>query len=334
MPNFDGGHYFLTVLIPIRSNEFIDREGKKISPVHLLREEIAILPKARQSPVTEKNQLNSPFARNTRTHFARFVVIDDAIYNGRNPIDALKVAVGSGTSSDRAQKLNPTTPQSVDHLSCPYLLFVADFDAEDGGDEQLKAYLSELWETMGRELRSILTYCVGFDVDVKGDAKSFFAYIKRCQIETTMPFNDYDYRLDAPPAKVVSPTLLIVWAIVAVLATVIGILLAIITFIRAMPDLKTETIWWAALGVLGIAFTYALYRFTMKLGEKPFATAPDTTLPSVLKALYLQQQFTQFAIEAQGLDDQSLYAKFGGFLGEHKPMDLSAPTQAPGVIKS
>ena len=95
MPNFDGGHYFLTALIPIRSNEFIDREGKKTSPVHLLREELAILPKARQSPVSEKNQLNSPFARNTRTHFARFVVIDDAIYNGRNPTDALKVAVGS-----------------------------------------------------------------------------------------------------------------------------------------------------------------------------------------------------------------------------------------------
>ena len=332
MPNFDGGHYFLTALIPVRSNEFIDREGKKFSPLHLLREELAILPKARQSPVSEKNKLNSPFAHNTRTHFARLVVIDNTIYNGRNPTDALKVAVGSGTGADRARKLNPTTPQAVDQLSCPYLLFVAEFDAKDGGDEQLKTYLSELWATMGRELRSILAYCVGFDVD--GDAKSFFAYIKRCQIETTMPFNDYDYRLDAPPAKVVSPILLIAWAAVAVLATVIGILLAIISFIRAVPNLETQTLWWAVLGVLGMALTYALYRFTMKRGEKPFDTAPDTTLPSVLKALYLQQKFTQFAIEAQGLDDESLYAKFGGFLAEHKPMDLSAPTQAPGVIKS
>jgi hypothetical protein len=95
MPNFDGGHYFLTALIPIKSAEYVEQDGRKNSPVHMVRNALAVLPKARQSPVTEQTEFNSPFARNTRTHFARLVVIDDVINNGRNPVNALKVAIGS-----------------------------------------------------------------------------------------------------------------------------------------------------------------------------------------------------------------------------------------------
>ena len=134
MPNFDGGHYFLTALIPIKSAEYVEQDGRKNSPVHMVRNALAVLPKARQSPVTEQTGFNSPFARNTRTHFARLFVIDDVINNGRNPVNALKVAIGSRLGQASAVRLNPTTQQPYDQLSQPYLVFVADFDASSGDD--------------------------------------------------------------------------------------------------------------------------------------------------------------------------------------------------------
>jgi hypothetical protein len=66
MPNFDGGHYFLTALIPIKSAEYVEQGGRKNSPVHMVRDALAVLPKARQSPVTEQTAFNSPFARTSR----------------------------------------------------------------------------------------------------------------------------------------------------------------------------------------------------------------------------------------------------------------------------
>ncbi|HEX2816053.1 MAG TPA: hypothetical protein VHN39_06650, partial [Phenylobacterium sp.] len=56
-------------------------------------------------------------------------------------------------------------------------------------------------------------------------------------------------------------------------------------------------------------------------------------LPTVLKALFLQQQFIRFAIEAQGLDDATLHARFGGFLGAVRPGE-DAPTQPAGEIRA
>ena len=46
---------------------------------------------ALQTPATEHIGLNSPFARDGRTHFARFAVIDDAAYNGRDQRDRDRV---------------------------------------------------------------------------------------------------------------------------------------------------------------------------------------------------------------------------------------------------
>lgn len=291
MPNFDGGHYFLSALIPIKSGEFVDHHGAKTSPVHRVREELASLPKAHQSKVTEETEWNSPFARNTQTHFARFVVIDDMIYNGRNPVNALRVAIG------HSERLDPTTPQPFDQFNCSYLFFAADCDARDGSDDELRSYLFELWRTMQRELRAILTYCVGFNERVKGDDPgAFFAYMKDCQIETTMPFNDYDVRVDVAPPQSVSPKVLALWGLGAPAATVIGVVVAIILMIRALPGFDPWVLLWVIIAAIGVAALYALYRFVLQSGARPFPTAPDTSLPSVLKALYLQQQFTQFAI--------------------------------------
>jgi hypothetical protein len=330
MPNFDGGHYFLSVLIPIKSGEFVDHHGVKTSPVHRVREELATLPKARQSKVTEETEWNSPFARNTRTHFARFVIIDDTVYNGRNPVDALRVALGRGS-----MRFDPTTPQSFDQLNCPYIFFAADFDARDGSDEELRSYLSELWRTMQPELRAFLTYCVGFNERVSGDDPAAFCdYIKECQIETTMPFNDYDVRVDAPLPQLVSLRALALWGLGTAVAAVIGVVMSTVLLIRTFPEFDPWVVLWVIIAAIGIAALYALYKFVLQRGDQPFPTVPDTTLPSVLKALYLQQQFTDFVIATQGLPPADLHAAFGRFLEEHKTADLSSPTQEPGVIKT
>jgi len=75
----------------------------------------------------------------------------------------------------------------------------------------------------------------------------------------------------------------------------------------------------------------------MTAGAKPFPTAPDGNLLSILKALYVQKVFTRFAIDNQALavDQQAagaLHAAFGNFLAQHQPSSLDSPTQPPGVV--
>jgi hypothetical protein len=77
----------------------------------------------------------------------------------------------------------------------------------------------------------------------------------------------------------------------------------------------------------------------MAFGGKPFPTAPDSNLPTVLKALHLQRTFTRFAIDNQmqaagngAAAAQQLYDNFAAFIAANKPGDPGAPTQAPGVI--
>jgi hypothetical protein len=72
----------------------------------------------------------------------------------------------------------------------------------------------------------------------------------------------------------------------------------------------------------------------MAAGMKPFPTAPNSDLKSVLKAIYLQQRFVEFAVENQGKSADDLYRGFGGFLVQHQPTNLEGPTQKPGVIST
>ncbi len=74
-------------------------------------------------------------------------------------------------------------------------------------------------------------------------------------------------------------------------------------------------------------------------GARPFPAAPDSNLPTVLKALHLQRVFTRFAIDNQmhaaGSDEASaraLYDDFAAFIAANRPGDLGGPTQPPGVI--
>jgi hypothetical protein len=107
MPTFDGGHYFLTVLVPIRTAPMKD-DAAATSPVHALRKRLSVLPCAVGTPGV--GGAPSPFTRSARTHFARFVIIDDVAYNGR---DGRNVALVTLAGEDL------TVAQPQDHLTCP-----------------------------------------------------------------------------------------------------------------------------------------------------------------------------------------------------------------------
>jgi len=77
---------------------------------------------------------------------------------------------------------------------------------------------------------------------------------------------------------------------------------------------------------------YLLFQFVVRNGQKPMPPAKYGDLPSVLKSLYLQQNFADFVVDNQGRSPADLHAAFGTFVETHKPADKMAPSQAPGVI--
>ena len=324
MPTFDGGHYFLTALVPIRTHT-VDDGHAVTSPVHALRKRLSMLPNATQIP---GGGGQSPFARNTRNHFARFVIIDDVAYNGR---------VGRNTLLSGLLGTVLTTPQPQDHLKCPFLLLAVEFDAKDGSDQERDSYLVELWNTMGKELGEIFEFCQGFDTK-NMDGRKFAAYVARCQLETTMSFNDYyiePYNFVSWPYK----TATIVVAAALILALVAALILPIVGLFNPAAWVRTA-FWWSVLGVAVLAAVIVVAFFSITaFGRRPFPTAPDSNLPTVLKALHLQRTFTRFVIDHQmqaaGTDAasaQQLYDDFKAFVAANRPDNLAGPTQAPGVI--
>lgn len=311
MPDFDGGHYFFTAVVPICNRGIVEHEGMQSSPIHMVREALETLPTALQSRAAEEVGIQSPFARSTRTHFARLVVLDQPFYNGRDRADAVLAAIGD-TDLLKAQ------PHDV--LACPYLLVMLDFDPVDpSGDGEPRAYLEHLWKIMAEELKAIFAYCYGFP-QVR-DASGFADFLIGCQIETTMPFNDY--WTEAPPLESMSKGLLLAIPAAALL-------------LGGFATWKGHLHWWLALPLilllilLGLLVDYAL---VMRRGAKPFP-ASGATLPRVLKALYLQQAFARFVAERQEADPATDGAAFRAFLQKHRPADLAFPTQKPGVIRT
>ncbi len=278
MPDLDGGHYFLTVLAPVRMDTMIDPvTGRSRSHRQVLAQDLSLLQTGRQTAASPPNDRPSPFAANTLNHLARFVVIDGPAFNGRVSGDALV---------DRIRGVDPLAPQPVDALATPYLLFAAEVDAHENGPTTLRGYTDVLWATMNHEVRTVFGHCKGFDgVD---SAAAFNAFIQARRVETTMPFNDYraddlTFADDASPLGAVKTAAAVAWRLVTGQAA------------------------------------------------KPSPATPGSDLPSVLKALFLQQHFTRFAIEAQGLGDAALHARFGAFLAAVRP-DEPTPTQPPGEV--
>lgn len=338
MPNFDAGSYFLTTLAPIRSGAADDPDAEQVSFQQRLAMTLATLPTALQSPATEQTGVQSPFARSLRTHLCRFAIIDDAIYNGRPPQNPVVTSLRGP---------DPIIADAPDRLNAAYLMFTAEIDAvtEDGAplparlspaeqDAVRDAWARDVWVKMEDEVRAIWRNCLGFERVDGPDA--FAAYIARCQVETTMPFHDYWITAPAIPPLPVKPLAALVLAPVAVaVLAALGWLFgaAHVPVVSIFVDWRpSQALPWALL-VSALAI-WGAYRYAMANGAKPFPPPQDGDLPSVLKALYLQQRFADFAVAQQGADPAALHQAFAAFLAEHKPQDATGPTQPPGVVRA
>jgi hypothetical protein len=107
----------------------------------------------RQLPTGE----DSPLARLGTTHFARWLVIDDLVYQG--------------------------PPQVRDELKSSYLLFVSNFDGS------LASYLADLARLMPKEADAVWGHCVGYPG--VADPSGFAAYVSHNQIATTFFVSAY-----------------------------------------------------------------------------------------------------------------------------------------------
>jgi hypothetical protein len=332
MPNFDGGHYFLSALIPIQNGLFANPvdQGNSSSHTHAIREILALLPTGSNLVVANGSQASSetdsgcdgdwfsPFSRDLRTHFCRLVVIDDPTFVGREHQDAILTTI---------RKINPVIPGPVDHLPWNYLALIIDFDAPDGNPESLRDYLEGLWSVMGDELTLIFKHCQGFDPD--RPRESFIKQVMNGQIETTMSFNDY-YWLAEPGLWQGGGTLPNRWSevlrlplITAAITTAAIVLLvpgAILRCLLLLLLLAMLLVW--------------LYQRIIRIGMQPFPTAPRTDLRSVLKALYLQREFIGFMIANQGRSPVDLQQGFSRFVQLHRPDSIEAPSQKSGCIPS
>jgi hypothetical protein len=231
----------------------------------------------------------------------------------------------------------------VDRLSVPYLLFAADIDAPGDGDAALRAYTDKLWATMSKDLVEIFNHCAGFDgVD---SAEKFYGYIRKCQVETTMPFNDYwpdglpvgDAKLPITLLKrvaILAGFVLALWLVALVLYGLFVVFGVDNGFARLIAKILGWGVIIVPLLIAVVALVaHGLYRRILRRGQAPLPTAPGCDLPSVLKSLYLQQHFTRFAIDAQGLSEAQLHARFGAFLAAVQPAD-ALPTQPPGEVRA
>ena len=256
----------------------------------------------------------SPFARCTRTHFVRLFVIDQPYFNGRTPTDGLVQAI---------RNTQLLTPQPVDQLASPWLAVIIDFDARpDEPDGGLTSYLEGLWTKMEPEMRAIFSHC--FEFGTVSSAEAFASYIKRCQVETTMPFNDYWTGPPPFPALTLN----------GLLAGLVGLTALLVVAATAALRLFDASLWWVMIGVPAalLLAAWCVYRFVLLRGHKPFPTAPHADLPSVLKALYLQQRFVRFAASNQTATDEALFDAFGAFVATQQPSNIAEPTRQPGRI--
>lgn len=347
MPNFDTGHYFLTLLSPIKQG--VTEEG--ISYAQNLRMLLTALRTAHQSPATVSADSspadNSPFVLSKRTHICRFMVLDDVVYNGRKQRNALLTKLQMKKLQKKLGFLvNPLLkPQPVDRLNCAYLMFTAEIDASirpeealpntltpEQQDEVRDTYARELWDSMPAEIHEIYKNCEGF---APQNAEDCVAYMQRCQVETTMPFNDY--WLETPELKSLPMKLIKLLIGVPLVVT----LLALLAWVFRLDWLPLGwlfgwTAGWTFLGgvVMTAAALYGAYRYILANGAKPMPASKYGDLPSVLKSLYVQQHFADFVIDAQGKSDEELHAQFGQFIADHQPDNKMSPSQPAGVIAS
>jgi hypothetical protein len=134
--NHSGQAYSLTVLVPVREG----REAALAAHLDGLEQ-----------------GAGSPLARVPGTHFARWVLIDDVVYEGGG--------------------------QRRDHLRRRRLLFTSNFDGP------LAAYLEGLRTGLGEDADAIWNHCAGYPG--RQDAVAFAAWLTAHQIDSVLFFAAY-----------------------------------------------------------------------------------------------------------------------------------------------
>ena len=313
------------------------------SPVHALRKVLAQLP---ATPTIQfDTEALSPLAASRTLHFARFVVIDDVAYNGRVQGDTILTKIAARRNPRVG---NPVIAQEQDHLNRPYMLIAMDFDAVDGTRRRGRLPARAL-ERRRKRARDILQYAVGFD-RTSTSASGFAAYIGECQIETTMPFNDYG--IAKPDSPLVDwqkrpSTKPFIYALIGGgVAFALGLLgltiaLVLLLFGLPLPGLALTTALLLVLGFIVIGVTvYAGLGNLETAGRTPFPTsarhdaAERAQIPLPAARLHrFRIHANQVAAAAPGSQsDTALHAAFASFLAQHKPSALGGPTQPPGVL--
>ena len=320
MPDLDGAHGFLTVLMPLNVAPCERADLTITSPAHAVRELLAALPTAQHSPVCAASGRQSPFARSGTTHFARFAVLDAPAFNGRERQDAVRASLPGGA--------DPLADPSVDQLSRPYLMFFADFDrqgpaARPDPRAPAQAYLEGLWTEAPELWSALLDHCDAAPGAGSRTARSFGAYMLARRVETTMPFNDYGVGAASPTGG--APP------IAAPLALAVAIGLFAAGLARAL--LGGGVAGWLLAGLLGLSALAGSAAWAIaRWGRRSAPWSGGTDLATVLKSLHLQAAFARFVIDHQGASDDALHADFLAFAQAQRPADLEGPTQAPGIV--
>lgn len=222
--NKNGNAFALTMLCPIKPNF----EKNRIY-ADLIRDQLE----------TWNLRAISPFAKVPNTYLCRFFVLDDVYIEslpGGGIWDTLPDIRILTSNEERLAAL-----PHPDHLQSSYLVFTSNLHGD------LDTYLSDMWQTMGVEIKSLWQYCYGFE-GVK-DAASFVAYAHKCCLDASLFF----------------------------------------------------------------------------VGSN------DDSLADQLKALYVKQQFSEFAQATQDLPAAQLKQAYVAFMQRIKPRDINHPTWKPGV---
>ena len=163
MSNVSNNAYALTVLSPIK-----DGHIGEFSYGDIVRNKLI------EWDVDER----SPMARVPQTYLARYFVLDDVFS------ESLAGGDFWGTLYDIlsifSDKFRRRALPKEDHLKSRYLVFSSNFHGD------LETYLRGMWAAMQKEIREVWGYCYAFDQ--VHDADTFIAYIKKCQLNTTLFF--------------------------------------------------------------------------------------------------------------------------------------------------
>jgi len=346
---FDGATYVLTSLIPISIKTFgstreqpankatasqseivpteheeaciVDHE-QPLSSLQYLREILTGLPTSNDFPDNISDavkQWKAPASRNGRTHFMRWVVINDLNYNGRPRQSALKEWIDSLLGHEL------TDAQQQDRLSRPMLLFNVIFDTKDGSDKSVDNYLQGLWRCMKPELKHILPCLAGFEPD--NACSSFVSLIKRHQIQPAFSWQDYQWQEDSPTKGRLGTAVLSSAAV------------AVIIVLVAMHWATGQRGWTETLISATIVITswqwlkqhvQSLINMPYPAPASPFSKEEQVEslqLNHIRKAIFLRDQMVAFLANLQSVSPEKyserLYAEFGEFIESYKPFDTN-----------